>query len=1118
MGASHSQEATTGRDIAPHEATICEQHIADLESFRSPDRRDPLQAPAPHGRAAIRSESLEIALLRAAASLRYNAKWFAPAPLSELLEVALHVAGISTSSAAIYATLTLLDTVSTFAFIPADCLFSTAQFLAQASYRTSRAHKTKKVAEFTWTVTVNLLKSHLGPQLDDLLIKAIGGGTVSKDEYAITAGSLMLVTKRLDYSKYGLNPLNVTEVVLRLRSAAEATTQDDFLAAILRLVKNILEQDTALQQVRDIALWSYVLEIVSTSLKASPDTAVPEILQTLALKISTIEPRLLIRVALLYVQAGLPLTQSLSSEMRLHHCTSDDTPQLPEFVDMLLLCTNATYVSELRVFFDHIVLRHQLETPVQHRDIKAVARTYARHIIEPTMTFQARSMLTRALIKMCRCSMMESRAEFALQPLFDALCTAAGFEVEAAAFLFSIRADVTGAMYFAPTELDGPTSCIESVTFLTTPDLAEWRRAILGVFLDGGTDATTWQVYSYFLRETKNQLGNHTLFTGQIEFIKDLQDTIADKIENGIGTDPPLYTGLGKSHVVARLVQTLAASMSYHRSLTSENVTRIVAVFNATAGSRDYIVSTQCIHALTICCYEVPALMSKYMDAVIDKMSKMVTQRYLAIHVLQFLAGLSRLPELFRNFTPHDYKKIFAVCYSYLQTTREAETISERRRTPNSEQSSAASRNEEALPGYVYALAHHVITFWYMSLKRQDREGLKPYITGCLTYEVNGKETIEDQGMVTVDLMDRVDADEGSDHWYHGDVFAAIDGRLVKRDRLIGMLLVSTKTSLRTGRSLVTVRRPSGTTQRLLQHGQARVTVEDGDEYISVIPDDVDGRTYGAISIPKPSSTLGSTEVITLPEDDTVRRAIESLDRTSALDSHKAGVIYIGEAQTTEDRVFRNISGSSDFKEMVRDLGDLEALKGAKFNSQGLDRAGDTDGQHVIIWRNQVTELVFHVTTMMPNSDDVRENTGRKKRHVGNDHVNIIFNNSGRQMDFTALYNLLPGQLTLVYIVVTPSARTSFMQTRTAHLAPDKADRFYSVQVVSRPDYPNISSAAEEKVVSGASLPGMLRNLALNECIMSLMWAQRGETAEYPSSWRSRLLQLRRLGDRYRGR
>ncbi|KAK4550669.1 hypothetical protein LTR36_000248 [Oleoguttula mirabilis] len=477
------------------------------------------------------------------------------------------------------------------------------------------------------------------------------------------------------------------------------------------------------------------------------------------------------------------------------------------------------------------------------------------------------------------------------------------------------------------------------------------------------------------------------------------------------------------------------------------------------------------------------------MDGVINKMSRMVTQKYLAIHVLHFIAGLSRLPDLYRNFKQQDYMRIFGVCRSYLQSARGTQSITERRHTPTSERSSI-TRNEEALPEYVYALAHHVIIFWYMSLREHDRGELKEYITSCLIYtDANGMDVIEDQGLVTIDMMDRIDCEPESGKWYSGGTadtandaadtlrpFMSTDGQLTELHRLVGLLLVSTQTSLRTGKTIVTIRRPSGTALRMIEKGRAHVTL-DGDhtDFLAVMPTDPDGATYGTIAIPKPSSALETRSIITLPQDDAVRRAIEAFDRTSALDSHKTGVIYIGERQTDEDRVLQNVSGSPDYRELLRGLGDLQLLKGATFNTQGLDRSDDVDGEFAIVWRNQVTEVVFHVTTLMPNSDDVRENTAKKKRHVGNDHVNIIFNNSGGQLDFSTLYNMFPGQLTYVYIVITPSARTSFVEARTENMTLDKRDRFYGVQVVASPDYPNVSPAAEEKVVSGASLPGIER-------------------------------------------
>ncbi|KAK5108796.1 hypothetical protein LTR62_007770 [Meristemomyces frigidus] len=1108
---SNSIETIGSRDDANSEATICERLTEELRTFATHDATSLHEVPysPPSGP----SEGFTTTVKTAISQIRRHAKWFAPEPLAALLEAALFAASTSQSSASLFATLNLIEAVQTYAYIHPYSLRAVAKFLAQTYYNTYRRNKTQKVALKARDLTISTLKSHLGPQLDEAICDAMNGDLASRDGFACSAGALELLAKRVRFDDPDLPCVNLTEVLDRVHFLAVTTRANEYITEhILHLLTRIFKDDRYIPQMQQDACWTYVLDILLASCKAPRHSATSAIFETLAQHLSSIEPRLQLRMAWLYVRLGQPLHRVLSHQLRTSFCNvpQDEQEWRLKHVDMIQLCTEASYLEELRALTNANVLMHQLQYPDEHAAVSVVATNFITHIMDMNTIERARKLLVRALVDMFYTSAMITSSISTTQPLFDALCMASTFSTDAAAFLFRVRADVKNFTYVNPEDTEHRFLGILE----TAPDLKKWFATLVDVLHLGAP----WEVYEIFLRETKRVLSNHNLFRDHLHVIRRLQELITDQIKTGKVVDPPLHTGLTKTYVIAELVQILAASLSYHRMLKKEEITDIVATFNSTAGSPDYIVSIECIHALTICCYEVPETMNRYMDDIIDRMSRMVTRRFLAIHVLQFLAGLSRLPELCSGFQETDYKKIFAVCYSYLQSTRGESTMAERKRTPTSEQSSATQRNEEALPEYVYALAHHVITFWYMTLQRRYRDPLKPYITSCLTYEVDGKERIEDQGMVTIDLMDRVDADDGSSSWHDDAAFTTLDGRLVQRHRLVGMLLVTTKTSLRTGRTLVTVRRPSGMSQRLLEHGKASVTVEDDSNSLTVLPDDLLGRTYGSIAIPKPSSTLGALDIIALPEDDAVNRAIASLDRTSALDSHKAGIVYIGESQITDHRIFRNIAGSPDYREFIYDLGDLERLKGATFNTQGLDRNDDTDGEHTIVWHNDVTEMVFHIVTMMPNSSDEHENTARKKRHIGNNHVNIIFNNSGRTHDYTTLYNLFPGQLTHVYIIITPSARTTFVQTRTENPTTEKHDRFYSLRVVTRPDYPNISSAADEKVVSGASLAGMVRNLALNECIMTLMWTGRGgEGAEYPSSWRSRLQQLRRLGERYRG-
>jgi len=252
-----------------------------------------------------------------------------------------------------------------------------------------------------------------------------------------------------------------------------------------------------------------------------------------------------------------------------------------------------------------------------------------------------------------------------------------------------------------------------------------------------------------------------------------------------------------------------------------------------------------------------------------------------------------------------------------------------------------------------------------------------------------------------------------------------------------------------------------------------------------------------------------SLRPIPLPDDDVTNRTLSYFDLNSTVDGHKVGVIYIGEGQTTEQEILANVIGSNEYTTFVEGLGTLTKLKDAKFNTQGLDKDNNSDGEFTFCWRDRVTEIVFHVTTMMPTDRTNDPQCSGKKRHTGNDFVNIIFNDSGRPFRF----DTFPSQFNYVNIVITPESRASFIAIRTRSY--DEANRqFYRVQVMSKPGFPEISPAADTKIVSGKSLPVFVRLLALNASVFSLVWYNR-DGGEHVSSWRNRLREIERLRQKH---
>jgi len=510
-------------------------------------------------------------------------------------------------------------------------------------------------------------------------------------------------------------------------------------------------------------------------------------------------------------------------------------------------------------------------------------------------------------------------------------------------------------------------------------------------------------------------------------------------------------------------------------------------------------------------------------------MATIVTKSDAAVHVLEFLAGLSRLSDMARSFHGEEIKVVFGVCFSYIEYVRGKRYDEAQQRTrsnPSSRHASAAidsavgqhavfQVDSEDVAQYVYALAYHVIIFWHLTMKNDDQKKYSPWMQQRLV-SADQSGTVEEQALVTLDLIWRTTRTDITTIALDSPSPVHVSGS----SWVSTYAMVTIESAMDKTVTKVVERRASGT-----------------DEWTILNPAHSDAETLfrthfeGGIDGPLPSD--GRVEF--LPETDASDRTLALLDRVSAVDFLKAGVVYIGEKQTSEKEILSNVMGSPDYILMVKGLGSRLKLQGLKQNTAGLDTSeAQTDGSYTIWHREEVTALIYHITTIMPTNTTIDADCIRKKAHIGNDYVNIVFNNSGGPFNF----DTFPSAFNFVYILVTPEARATFIETRTRKRTsqteqttssnPDSSERepgwyhkaWFKVQVVTRADFPTISSAAQTKVVSGRVLAQYVRNLALNACVFCNVWANRetaagGGTGEYPSSWRARLVQLRRLRERY---
>ncbi|XP_054086487.1 GTPase-activating Rap/Ran-GAP domain-like protein 3 isoform X2 [Zeugodacus cucurbitae] len=104
----------------------------------------------------------------------------------------------------------------------------------------------------------------------------------------------------------------------------------------------------------------------------------------------------------------------------------------------------------------------------------------------------------------------------------------------------------------------------------------------------------------------------------------------------------------------------------------------------------------------------------------------------------------------------------------------------------------------------------------------------------------------------------------------------------------------------------------------------------------------------------------------------------------------KFGVVYMKPGQDCDDEMLSNQDASKEFDAFLHILGERIRLKGWDRFRGGLDVKGDMTGKYSVYTLYEGHEIMFHVSTLLPYSQDNRQQVERK-RHIGNDIVNIIF-------------------------------------------------------------------------------------------------------------------------------
>ncbi|KAK6169153.1 hypothetical protein SNE40_020258 [Patella caerulea] len=240
---------------------------------------------------------------------------------------------------------------------------------------------------------------------------------------------------------------------------------------------------------------------------------------------------------------------------------------------------------------------------------------------------------------------------------------------------------------------------------------------------------------------------------------------------------------------------------------------------------------------------------------------------------------------------------------------------------------------------------------------------------------------------------------------------------------------------------------------------------------------------------------LSSQETpVLLQHNETTERAIRILDHIHPYETHKLGVVYVGPGQATNEKaILSNLYGSERYARLVEQLGQLICLRDVnpdQVYTGGLASNGE-DGQFAYSWQDDAMQVIFHIATLMPNKNS-DPNCNSKKRHIGNDYVTIIYNDSHDDYKI----GTIKGSFNYVNIVIKPLDYES-----------------NAVTLQTKEDIAEILGHTDTKIISDENLAQLVRQIAMH-CNLASMVLQRQQSQPqdpFASNWLERLRQIKRI-------
>ena len=316
---------------------------------------------------------------------------------------------------------------------------------------------------------------------------------------------------------------------------------------------------------------------------------------------------------------------------------------------------------------------------------------------------------------------------------------------------------------------------------------------------------TSWEVLSYVLCHLPVQLANKHLFCGpncRSAISKMLTILCAGVLKEDLALTVDYWPrGLKMRDAHGLAYQTLSVLVGYKRCFDLRARHVLVEVFQHGLNGQLPTIKC-CLQALSLSAFELQQSVTKCLSRILQKLSQIMSNPNMAVHILGFLAIVGSLPPLYANFTEGDFKMVFGVALQYLQ---------------HYNQQNASPTMSWALSQYVRILSFTVLYKWFLSLKLPDRPRHIRFIARQLLLANEGNTEVDDATEVCFDWLSRytyATADPRPASSALSDIILDNEDPSPVNNKtwIMGNSIVSIRT-VRTGWVEVMSRRPSGFTR-----------------------------------------------------------------------------------------------------------------------------------------------------------------------------------------------------------------------------------------------------------------------------------------------------------------